>query len=95
MRKIEIKSLVSVFKVSNIEQSVAWYKSWLGEPDVIPMKDSIEKSSIVVGVEDMNQTKKTLDECGIKTSEIIDYEVVLVFDVFDIDGNKITFAEEV
>ena len=115
IRKIEIKSLVSVFKVSNIEQSVAWYKSWLGEPDVIPMngvaeyqlssnswlqlsceeKDRIEKSSIVVGVEDINQTKKTLDECGIKTSEIIDYEVVLVFDVFDIDGNKITFAKEV
>lgn len=118
MRKIEIKSLVSVFKVSNIEQSIAWYKNWLGEPDVIPMdgvaeyqlssnswlqlsceeKDSIETSSIVVGVEDINQTKKTLDECGIKTSEIIDYEVVLVFDVFDvfdIDGNKITFAKEV
>lgn len=115
MRKIEIKSLVSVFKVLNIEQSVAWYKSWLGEPDVIPMdgvaeyqlssnswlqlsceeKDSIETSSIVVGVEDINQTKKILDECDIKTSEIIDYEVVLAFDVFDIDGNKITFAEEV
>ena len=115
MRKIEIKSLVSVFKVSNIEKSIAWYKNWLGEPDVIPMdgvaeyqlssnswlqlsceeKDSIEKISIVVGVEDINQTKKTLDECGIKTSEIIDYEVVLVFDVFDIDGNKITFAKEV
>ena len=115
MRKIEIKSLVSVFKVSNIEQSVAWYKKWLGEPDVISMngvaeyqlssnswiqlsceeKGSIEKNSIVVGVEDINQTKKTLDECGIKTSEIIDYEVVLVLDVFDIDGNKITFAKEV
>ena len=58
-------------------------------------KYSIETSSIVVGVEDINQTKKTLDECGIKTSEIIDYEVVLVLDVFDIDGNKITFAKEV
>ena len=77
MRKIEIKSLVSVFKVSNIEKSIAWYKNWLGEPDVIPMdgvaeyqlssnswlqlsceeKDSIETSSIVVGVEDINQTK--------------------------------------
>ena len=58
-------------------------------------KRQYRKNSIVVGVEDINQTKKTLDECGIKTSEIIDYEVVLVFDVFDIDGNKITFAKEV
>lgn len=58
-------------------------------------KGSIEKNSIIVGVEDINSVKKTLDECDIKTSEIIDYEVVLVFDVFDIDGNKITFAKEV
>ena len=115
MKLIDIKSIVSVFQVSDIEKSLLWYKKWLGEPDVILMngvaeyqlssnswlqlsceeKDSIETSSIVVGVEDINQTKKTLDECGIKTSEIIDYEVVLVLDVFDIDGNKITFAKEV
>ena len=42
MRKIEIKSLVSVFKVSNIEQSVARYKKWLGEPDVILMNGVAE-----------------------------------------------------
>ena len=115
MKLIDVKTIVSVFQVSDIEKSLSWYKKWLGAPNVIPMdgvaeyqlssnswlqlsceeKDSIETSSIVVGVEDINQTKKTLDECGIKTSEIIDYEVVLVFDVFDIDSNKITFAEEV
>ena len=84
----------------------AWCYSdeWSGGISIVPKfmaaiilwgKRQYRKNSIVVGVEDINQTKKTLDECGIKTSEIIDYEVVLVFDVFDIDGNKITFAKEV
>ena len=115
MKKIEIKSLVSIFQVSNIEQSLIWYKKWLGEPDVIPMEGTVEyklnsnawlqlscdeenkkeTSAIVVGVEDINLTKKILEESEIKTGEIIDYEVVLVFDIFDIDGNKITFAQEV
>ena len=115
MSKIEIKNLVSVFQVSDIEKSLDWYKKWLGEPDVIPMEGTAEyqigsnawlqlscdeekeqeKSTIVLGVEDINKTKRTLEECGIETGEIIDYEVVFIFDIFDIDGNKITLAQEV
>lgn len=52
-------------------------------------------STIVLSVEDVAMTKKTLEDIGIETGEIIDYEVVLVFDIFDIDGNKITFAQEI
>lgn len=115
MRRIKVNSLVSVFQVSDIEQSLEWYKKWLGEPDVIPMEgiaeyelspnawlqlscdeeNSQEKSAIVLGVEDIAMAKRTLEECGIETGEIIDYEVVLMFDIFDIDGNKITIVQEV
>lgn len=37
MKLIDVKSIVSVFQVSDIEKSLLWYKKWLGEPDVIPM----------------------------------------------------------
>lgn len=115
MRRIKTKNLVSVFQVSDIEQSLKWYKKWLGEPDVIPMEgvaeyqispnawlqlscdeeNKQENSAIVLGVEDINMTKRTLEECGVETGEIVDYEVVLIFDIFDVDGNKITLAQEV
>ena len=115
MGRIKINNLVSVFQVSDIEQSLEWYKKWLGEPDVIPMEGIAEyklsqnawlqlscdeekgqeKSAIVLGVEDVNMAKRTLEECGIETGKIVDYEVVLIFDIFDIDGNKITLAQEV
>lgn len=115
MKKIAMKSLISVFQVSDINQSLNWYKKWLGEPDVIPMEgmaeyqiapnawlqlsydDSNNKktSTIVIGVEDIHLTQKTLQDNDIKTSEIIDYEVILVVDTFDPDGNQITFAQEV
>lgn len=115
MRKIEIKNLVSVFQVSDLEKSLEWYKRWLGEPDVIPMEgmaeyqigsdawlqlscdEGIKKEagSVVLGVADLNLTKQILEENAINTGEIVDYEVVLVLDIFDIDGNKITFVQEV
>lgn len=65
MRKIEIKSLVSVFKVLNIEQSVAWYTKWLGEPDVIPMNGVAEyqlspNSWLQLSYEEKDSIEKTL-----------------------------------
>ena len=115
MSKIEIKSLVSVFQVSDIEKSLEWYKKWLGDPDIIPMEgiaeyqigsnawlqlscdeeDRKEVGAIVLVVEDIKLTKKILEDNAIETGEIIDYEVVLMFDIFDIDGNKITIVQEV
>lgn len=115
MKKIEMKNLVNVFQVSEMNESLNWYKKWLGEPDVIPMEgiaeyqiapnawlqlscdesDDKKTSTIVIGVEDIHITQKTLQDNGIETGEIVDYEVVLVVDIFDPDGNQISFSQEV
>lgn len=115
MKKIEMKNLVNVFQVSEMNESLNWYKKWLGEPDVIPMEgiaeykiapnawlqlscdesDDKKTSTIVIGVEDIHLTQKTLQDNGIETGEIVDYEVVLVVDIFDPDGNQISFSQEV
>lgn len=114
MKKIAMKSLISVFQVSDIDQSLNWYKKWLGEPDVIPMEGMAEyqitpnawlqlscdessdkkTSTIVIGVEDIHSTHQSLQNNGIEVSDVVDYEVVLVVDTFDPDGNQITFAQE-
>ena len=114
MKLIDIKSIVSVFQVSDIEKSLLWYKKWLGEPDVVPMEgvaeyelnkdvwlqlsyegtEKIEKSSIIIGIEDIKSCKQILGDNGIETGEIQDYEVVLVFDIHDPDGNRISFVQE-
>ena len=114
MKLIDVKTIVSVFQVSDIEKSLSWYKKWLGEPDVVPMEgvaeyelnkdvwlqlsyegtEKIEKSSIIIGIEDIKSCKQKLEDNGIETGEIQDYEVVLVFDIHDPDGNRISFAQE-
>ena len=114
MKLIDVKTIVSVFQVSDIEKSLVWYKKWLGEPDVVPMErvaeyelnkdvwlqlsyegtEKIEKSSIIIGIEDIKSCKKTFGNNGIETGEIQDYEIVLVFDIHDPDGNRISFVQE-
>lgn len=112
MKLIDVKSIVSVFQVSDIEKSLLWYKKWLGEPDIIPMEGTAEyeltsgtwlqlsesenvvSSSVILGIEDIKKCKQDLDSLGIKTGDIADYEVVYVFDVFDIDNNQISFVQE-
>ncbi len=114
MKRIKATSLVAVFQVKDIEASIAWYKKWLGEPDIIPMENTAEykigesawlqlsaeefdkagSGAVVIGVDDVKQCKKVLDEQGIETGDIMDYEVVLVLDIYDIDGNQISFAQE-
>ena len=114
MKLIDVKTIVSVFQVSDIEKSLLWYKKWLGEPDVVPMEgvaeyelnndvwlqlsyegtEKIEKSSIIIGIEDIKSCKQILGDNGIETGEIQDYEVVLVFDIYDPDGNRISFVQE-
>ena len=114
MKLIDLKTIVSVFQVSDIEKSLSWYKKWLGEPDVVPMEgvaeyelnkdvwlqlsyegtEKIEKSSIIIGIEDIKSCKQRLGDNGIETGEIQEYEVVLVFDIYDPDGNRISFVQE-
>ena len=56
--------------------------------------EKIEKSSIIIGIEDIKSCKQILGDNGIETGEIQDYEVVLVFDIHDPDGNRISFVQE-
>ncbi len=56
--------------------------------------ENIVSSSIILGIDDIKKCKQDLDSLGIKTGEIADYEVVYVFDVFDIDNNQISFVQE-
>ena len=114
MRLFDFKSMVGVFCVRDINESVLWYKNWLGEPDLIPIEgvaeyqisdnawlqlscckeDEFKTSSIIISVEDINECKSKLDKIGVKTGDIVDCEVVLTFDFYDIDGNQISFAQE-
>ncbi|MDO5045838.1 VOC family protein [Campylobacter sp.] len=115
MRLFDFKSVVSVFYVKDIKESISWYKKWLGEPDLVPLEsvaeyqisnnswlqltcykdDEFKTGSIIISVDDIHECKSKLNEIGIKTSEIAGYEAILVFDIFDIDGNQISFAQEV
>ena len=52
-------------------------------------------SSLILGVEDAKECKQVLDQHHIETGELVDYEVVYVFDVLDPDNNQISFAQEV
>ena len=108
-------SLVSVFHVSDIEKSSAWYKKWIDGEEIIPedgvaeykitgdswlqlslaQKNTFEKSSVILGVEDILKAKKYLDGKGITTSEIADYGVVKIVEINDPDGNSIFFAQEI
>lgn len=112
MKLVQIKSAVTVFLVKDIEQSINWYKQWLGEPDSLPMEgvaeyelspgtwlqlsqaEEVTSSSLILGVEDDKECKQVLEQHHIETGELVDYEVVYVFDVLDPDNNQITFAQE-
>ena len=85
-------SAVSVFEVSDIKAAIAWYAKWFGQPDAIPMENTAEYK--LTGVEDARAYRSELIACGIEVGEIIDWGVVLVFDIHDPDGNRISFAQE-
>lgn len=102
MKLVQIKSAVTVFLVKDIEQSINWYKQWLGEPDSLPMEgvadyelspgtwlqlsqaEEVTSSSLILGVEDAKECKQVLEQHHIETGELVDYEVVYVFDVLEI-----------
>ena len=56
--------------------------------------ENVVSSSVILGIEDIKKCKQDLDSLGIKTGDIADYEVVYVFDVFDIDNTQISFVQE-
>mgnify|MGYP001013834105 CR=1 FL=1 len=109
MKLVQIKSAVTVFLVKDIEQSINWYKQWLGLPmegvaeyELSPgtwlqlsQAEEVTSSSLILGVEDAKECKQVLEQHHIETGELVDYEVVYVFDVLDPDNNQISFAQEV
>lgn len=42
MKLFKTNNLVSVINVSDYEASLAWYQTWLGEPDEMPMEGMAE-----------------------------------------------------
>ena len=54
-----------------------------------------EFANIILGVEDIAQVREELFRKGLEPSEIVDWQVVLVCDLQDPDGNRISFAQEV
>lgn len=114
MIRMEVTSMVTVFRVHDLDKALEWYQKWLGSPDVLPMEgiaefqmgsnawlqlssdenESFEKSALILGVEDIMQSHQKLSAAGLKVGEIIDYEVVLAFDIYDVDGNRISFVQE-
>lgn len=113
-KKSLFNSVVSVFEVSDIKAAIAWYAKQLGQPDTIPMENTVEykltdaawlqltvedspepsKGSLILGIEDAQAYRSELIACGIEVGEVIDWGVVLVFDIHDPDGNRISFAQE-
>ena len=82
-----------VIPMENIAEYELTKNSWLQL--YCSDEDKKGQGSIVLGVEDINLTKNILEDSKIATGDILDYEVVLLFDIFDLDGNKITFVQEI
>ena len=68
MKLIDIKSIVSVFQVSDIEKSLLWYKKWLGEPDVVPME----------GVAEYELNKETWLQLSYEGNEKIEKSAIII-----------------
>lgn len=114
MPLVDIKSVVSVFQVRDLDSSLAWYGKWLGEPTILPMEGVAEyelspgtwlqlsseetsdlgKSGLILGVEDVQKCQQDLERAGLETGPIADYGIVLVLDIYDPDGNRISFVQE-
>lgn len=75
-------------------EGTAEYKITSGTWLQLSESENVVSSSIILGIDDIKKCKQDLDSLGIKTGEIADYEVVYVFDVFDIDNNQISFVQE-
>lgn len=67
----------------------AWLQ--LGQTENEP----VQPAAVVFGVEDAEACRQELLACGIEAGELVDYEVVLLVEILDPDGNRISFAQEV
>jgi predicted enzyme related to lactoylglutathione lyase len=52
------------------------------------------KTSVVLGVNDIDAQVSTLSEAGVPTSDVNDYGFIKITEVSDPDGNKINFVWE-
>ncbi len=56
----------------------------------------IGKSTVIIGVNNIEQQSNICDDAKIKHSEVVEYPgVIKMFEVVDLDGNKIAFAEDI
>lgn len=76
-------------------EGVAEYELSPGTWLQLSQAEEVASSSLILGVEDAKECKQVLEQHHIETGELVDYEVVYVFDVLDPDNNQISFAQEV
>lgn len=56
----------------------------------------IGKSTVIIGVNNIEQQSNICDDAKIKHSEVVEYPgVIKMFEVVDLDGNKIAFVEDI
>ncbi|WP_061865928.1 VOC family protein [Streptococcus oralis] len=75
-------------------EGVAEYEMTSGAWLQLSQTENVVNSNIILGTDDIKECKKDLESVSIRTGEIIDYGVVYVLDVFDIDNNQISFVQE-
>lgn len=63
----------------------AWLQLSLGEP--------VGNATVVIGVDDVSDCRNKLIAVGIEAGEIVDWDVVLVCDLTDLEGNSISLVQ--
>lgn len=63
----------------------AWLQLSAGEP--------VGNSTVVIGVDDVSDCRNKLIAVGIEAREIVDWDVVLVCDLTDLEGNTISLVQ--
>lgn len=63
----------------------AWLQLSSGEP--------VGNATVVIGVDDVSDCRNKLIAVGIEAREIVDWDVVLVCDLTDLEGNTISLVQ--
>lgn len=70
----------------------AWIQVTVDPTDL----ERVGKSTVIVGVNSIEEQSSACDKANIEHSEVVVYpEIIKVFEVVDPDGNKITFVEDI
>jgi predicted lactoylglutathione lyase len=67
--------------------------AWL-QVSQAPSSDVAGKTSVVIGVEDIDSHVTSLEGSGVTTGDVNDYGFIKLTEVTDPDGNKISFVWE-